>query len=457
MKQLLLFCGWMAYSLIGYAQSNILVTNDEADSILKGLYNPADYIPDNVINSPFDIVDGIISGISPDSLKSHLEVLSTFGNRNTGADTISTTKGMGAARRWAFAKFQAFSENAENRLIPSYLQFDEEVCGMERHRNTFSILPGVGPQFDEVIIISGHLDSRCTDPCDITCEAVGMEDNGSGSVLVLELARVLSSFTFYRTIVFLLTTGEEQGLFGATAFAEYCEQQGIKVAAVLNNDTVGGIICGATASPPGCPGLGAIDSTNIRIYSAGTNTSPHKGLARFIKLEYEENVLPFVPTPNVINIMTSEDRVGRGGDHIPFRQRGFSAVRFTTAHEHGDGNPSQDGYTDRQHTINDVLGLDTDNDGVLDSFFVDFNYLARNTIINANAAAMAALGPITPLDVEFEDVDTGIQFAIDDPNDYGTYRIGWYGFNQNEFDTLITVNTISDTIVGLPSGPYFIS
>jgi hypothetical protein len=457
MKQLLLLFASLFFTGALVAQSNILVTHASADNILKSNYNPADFLPSEVIDHPDDIVDALIANVSPDSLRSYLEVMRSFENRNTGADTSSATFGMGAARRWAFAKFQAFSAQAENRLQTAYLQFDQDICGMGQHRNIITVLPGVGPQFDDVVIIEGHLDSRCEDNCDVDCTAEGMEDNGSGSALVMELARVMSQFTFNRTIVFMLTTGEEQGLLGANAFAEYCEQQDINVVAVLNNDIIGGIICGETASPPGCPGLNDIDSTNVRIYSSGTNQSPHKGLARFVKLEYQENVFPIIPIPSVINIMTPEDRGGRGGDHIPFRQRGYPAIRFTSANEHGNGNPATPDYHDRQHTMEDVLGLDTDNDGELDSFFVDFNYLARNAIINGNAAAMAALGPITPVDATYEDIDTGIRVEIDDPNNYGTYRIGWHSFNTNDWDTVYTVTNAIDTLEGLPSGAYFIS
>ena len=391
----------------GFAQTNLLVTNPEFDSIIKGYHDPSAYFPTTIIDHPDDIVDGLINEVSPDSLKAYLMALDVFGNRNTGADTTSTTFGMGAARRWCFDKLEAFSAANENRLINSYFQFDQDICGMGQHRNVLSVLPGVGPQKEEVIIIEGHLDSRCETACDVDCIAPGMEDNASGSALVLELARVMGQYTFNRSIIFMLTTGEEQGLFGANAFAEYCQNEGIKVNAVFNNDVIGGIICGETASPPGCPSLNDIDSINVRIYSQGSLNSRNKGLARFTKLHYTENVSSLVPVQTTINIMSPEDRTGRGGDHIPFRQRGYRSIRFTSANEHGDGGPDDD-YTDRQHTVEDILGIDTDGDMVIDSFFVDFNYLSRNAIINGNAAAMAALGPIAPLDFDLSEVPNGL-------------------------------------------------
>lgn len=457
MKNLYILITLLLFSSFAFSQTNLLVTNPEADAIIKGNYDAADYLPSTVLNHPGDAIMALVDEVSPDSLKSYLEVLASFGNRNTGSDTTSNTFGMGAARRWAFAKFEAFSAQNENRLITSYFQFDQDVCDMSQHRNVMTVLPGIGPQKDQIIIVEAHMDSRCEDGCDIDCQAEGMEDNGSGTALVLELARVMGQLAFNRTIVFMETTGEEQGLVGANAFAEYCEQEGIDIYAVFNNDIIGGVICGETASPPGCPGLNDVDSLNVRIYSSGTNQSIHKGLARFTKLEYAENILPITTVPSVINIMTPLDRTGRGGDHIPFHTRGYAAVRFTSANEHGNGNPSTPDYHDRQHSMEDILGLDTDGDNILDSFFVDFNYLSRNAIINGNAMSMAALGPITPSNVMAEDVDIGIQLSFEDEQDYGVYRVGLRGFNTNDFDTLITVNETDLLLEDLPTGAYYIS
>ncbi|MFM8243385.1 MAG: M28 family peptidase, partial [Crocinitomicaceae bacterium] len=125
----------------------------------------------------------------------------------------------GAARRWAFQKFSSFSAQAENRLIPSYFQFDKTICNVTQHRNVIGVLPGTDTSNHEVIIIEGHMDSRCENECDITCQAQGIEDNASGSALVFELARVMSKCSYKNTLVFMLTIGEEQGLYGADAFA----------------------------------------------------------------------------------------------------------------------------------------------------------------------------------------------------------------------------------------------
>ncbi len=448
----------LAFGLPGLllAQSNILVTNQEADDILHGDFNPADYAPSMVIDDAETIAAALLDEINTDSLLVYLEEMSAFGNRNTGSDTTSMNFGIGAARKWAFEKFELFSSQNENRLVTSYLQFDQEICDMGQHRNIFTVLPGQGPNYQEVVLLEAHFDSRCETVCDVDCIAHGMEDNGSGSALILELARIMGQFSFDRTIVFVLTIGEEQGLFGADAFSKYIKDEDIALRAVLNNDIVGGIVCGETASPPGCPGLNDIDSINVRIYSQGSLNSRNKQLARFVKLEYHEMVRDLMPVQPVINIMTNEDRTGRGGDHIPFRADGFPAVRFTSANEHGDAGTSDPDYHDRQHTMEDILGVDTDNDGQLDSFFVDFNYLARNSVLNGTAAIVAAAGPATPLDFDLTIVDNAFLIEVDDPAETGNYRVGIRLFDDNDWLEVRTYEGAEIMVEGLEDGVLYV-
>ncbi|NUO01904.1 MAG: M28 family peptidase [Saprospiraceae bacterium] len=447
----------LCFALPGFwvaAQTNILSTNLTAEQVLLGNYSPATYLPSVVVNHPDDIVPAILNGVSPDSLKAYLLEMIPFENRNTGADTLSAVTGIGAARRWVHRKFSEISVQNEGRLLPSYLQFDQNICNSPRHRNIFAVLPGIDTSAHGVVLIEAHIDSRCAGECDINCPALGMEDNGSGTALVLELARVMSRLAFDRTIVFLITIGEEQGLLGAEAFATYCSTKGIPIRAVLNNDVVGGIICGATSSQPSCPGFNHIDSTQVRLFSAGSFNSRNKQLSRFIKLEYIEEALDLVAVPMMITIMSAEDRTGRGGDHIPFREQGFAAMRFTSANEHGNANVSSPSYHDRQHTSDDILGVDTDGDSVLDSFFVDFNYLSRNTVINGIGAAMAAIGPVTP---DFQAVKNN-EFAtvdITDPLDYNHYRV-FVRSTTHDFDTIYTTFE-KQLVFSIPSGIFYVS
>ncbi len=439
-------------SLLAWNQTNIIVTNPEAETALKGLHNPADYASAVPITTKNQIISEIMSEVNSDSLKSYLLQMNQFGTRNTASDTVSLTTGIGAARNWAYSKFESFSVANENRLEVSFLQFDQLICAMDRHKNIFAVLPGTDVTDHGVVFIEGHIDSRCDDACDITCEALGMEDNASGSALVLELARVMSKLTFDRTIVFLLTIGEEQGLYGANAFSQYCVDNNIPVKAVFNNDVVGGVICGQTSSAPSCPGLNDIDSTNVRLFSAGMNNSPHKQLARYTKLEYKEEGLPAASVPMGIHIMSGEDRVGRGGDHIPFRQDGYNAIRTCSANEHGDAGVGP-GYTDRQHTTEDILGVDTTGDGEIDSFFVDFNYLGRNAMINGIASAMVANSPKVPSFNIPITTDSTVTIEITDQTQYSEYRIA-LRTNTNDWDTVFTTSSLLTT-VNIPQSTWY--
>jgi hypothetical protein len=439
------------FSTFLFSQTNILTTNPLAKEIMLGNYNPADYAAGIVIDQPEDIKNIINNELNTDSLTSYLFKLSTFENRNTCSDTVSNTFGIGAARRWTNSMFEKFSGQNEDRLIPFYLQFDQNLnaqCSMNRFRNSCAILPGSDPESSGIIIIEAHMDSRCENVWDGNCEAHGMEDNGSGTALVLELARIMSQFTYKHSIVFMETIGEEQGLYGANAFAQYCLNEGIEVKGVLNNDVIGGIVCGETSSAPSCPGLNHIDSTQVRLFSSG---GLNKQLSRFNKLQYQEELLDIVSVPMMLTIMSSEDRQGRGGDHIPFRQKGFPAMRFTCANEHGNANVSDPDYHDRQHTTGDKLGADTNGDGVVDSFFVDMNYLARNAVINGVSASFLAIGP-DPVDFSGEKFADSLRITIDDPNDYNHYRI-FTRTNMQDFDTIYTlVNSKEITIKRVTGG-----
>lgn len=435
--------------------TNIKITNSVANDVIHGNYDPAFLAFGNVVKHNVITAD-LQSMISPDTLKKNIIKLASFRNRNTGADTVSDVTGIGAARRWVHQEFENYSILSGTRLIPCYLQFDQLICSQPQHRNIMAVLPGSDTTDKSIIIIEGHIDSRNKDLCDTVNKAEGVEDNATGTALVMELARVMSKHTYKNTIVFMLVISEEQGLYGANAMAVYCKQEGIPIKAVLNNDVIGGVICGKTSSAPSCPGLNDIDSTQVRLFSAATAFSDHKNLTRFTKLEYQEELLPIVKVPMTISIMSGEDRIGRGGDHIPFRQQGFTAIRFTAANEHGDASNSA-GYDDRQHTETDVLGIDTDNDMVVDSFFVDFNYLARNTVINGNTAAMAAIGPKIPAFVLTPSTDNKLKVSITAQQQYMKYRVGVRTGSNNEWDTIYTMNSIADSFPVSLNKSYFIS
>lgn len=450
----------LAASIAVNAQvSNISFTNAAALQAMKGEHDPAAYAASDVIDDHAEIICAMRTAVNADSLRAHLERMVSFGTRNTYSDTLSATTGIGAARRWALGRFEQWSGEHEGRLLSGYVRFDyanEPLnCGSGQDwRNVVAVLPGASIADHRIVLIEAHLDSRCEDGCDPACTAHGAEDNGSGSALVMELARVMSRFTFTHTLVFMLTTGEEHGLLGAQAMAQLCQQEGISIAAVLNNDVVGGILCGGTASPPGCGVINEVDSLQFRIFSH----SAVRGLARAIRLSYDEKLSDAVPVPMLISVMEREDRIGRGGDHIPFREAGWPSVRFTSANEHGDGDPDQEGYEDRQHTSDDVLGLDLNGDGTLDTLFVDFNYLARNTVINGMAATLMAHGPPPP-NFALMDEPTGLRAVITGLPEHVEFRVGVRSSQSaGYFDAVYRTDQTSFLIPNLVSpGVYFVS
>ena len=461
MKNLYLILAIALTTFLGNAQTNIHFSNEVAANVLSGNYNPGDYVG-TMYATPQKTSRLIEQRINADSLKSYLLRMTEFETRNTGADTLSAITGMGAARKWAYDRFTRISEENDYRLVVSYLNWEREICGMDRHKNIVAVLPGSAVDAANtpagIVIIEAHFDSRCATSCDVDCTAHGMEDNGSGSALVLELARVMTNLQFERTILFMLTTAEEQGLHGARALADYCVDNSIEVAAVLNNDVIGGVICGATSSEPSCPSENDVDSTQVRLFSSGTIFSQNKQLARYIKLQYEQELMSLVSVPMQVTIMTAEDRTGRGGDHIPFRQNGFAAMRFTSANEHGNANTADTNYHDRQHTSEDVLGEDTNNDGEFDKWYVDFNYLARNAAINGNAANMIAQNVCQPAEISLAQTDwKTLNITVPDlVCDYTEVAIA-LRTETNDWDTVIYSSTLETSFDITPGFTYFVS
>jgi hypothetical protein len=427
---------------------NQRITNAEADAVLHGNYDPAAYAASNTKDDLDRLVCDLLEAVSPDSLQAYVQRMQDFQTRNTYADTTSLVRGIGAARRWAYRWFQNLDARREDRLVPGYLEFEmppSAFCGEGLFRNIFAVLPGRDTANHQVLILEGHLDSRCEVLCDTACFAPGADDNASGSAIVMELARILSNYTFDHSILFLLTVGEEQGLFGAEAFADWFSAEGIVVRAVQNNDVTGGIVCGPSSSAPSCPFEGHVDSTSVRIFSSGIINSVHKDYARFMKAVYREKVAGTADVPLSIRIMKPEDRSGRGGDHIPFRENGFRAIRVCASNEHGDANTASASYEGRQHTTRDLIGEDFNADGILDTFYVDFRYLARNTILNGATLSAAALGPDAPsLSID----DDGLRFrvTVHDPEGWNRYRIGVRQI-ESDFEGLYET---TDSIIDLP-------
>ncbi len=464
MKKLFLVLILVIISGTAITQTNMTVSNPLVLPVLLGNYNPADYTPPIIINHPDSILTGIVNRCSKDTLVSYLSKIDTYHNRNSGSDTVSGTHGIGAVRRWIYGKFQEYRTACNNRLLVSWMDFDVSICGQNHHRNIFGVLPGLDTTDKEVVFIEAHFDTRCEGVCDTACYSPGMEDNGSGTVLVMELARIMTRYAYNHTLVFALVTGEDEGLYGSTAFSQWLKNNNIKLRAALNNDVIGGIICGQTSSPPGCPGLNAIDSTHVRIfsfspYNDSTAVSPNKQLARYVRLHQEEQINPLLTTPMTIDIIITEDRGGRSGDQVPFRQKGYTTIRFTSRNEHGNGTGTP---PDRQHSVRDILGVDltVPPDGIIDSFFVDPGYLRRNLIMNGVNLGWLAIAPPIP-QPEWINLPGGIEIHLSGADSvYQHYRLGLRTKRSGTlyFDTIYTFYTNHVILTGLDHNKtYFFS
>ena len=339
----------------------------------------------------------LLEAISPARLKEAVDKLQGFGTRHTLSSTDSPTRGIGAARQW----IQGELRRASPRLQVEFDTYQvakqgERITRDVELRNVVAVLPGrsarrvyVTAHYDTVArptdkgaapSASGGFDWTVTDN-----DAPGADDDGSGTALVMELARVFaeSGTTFDATLVFALFAGEEEGLVGSTLHAQGVARAGLAVDAVLNNDIVG--------SPAG--GDGVVDAGSVRVFSEGPEDSASRQLARFI-LRQQARYLP----AHRVRLIARHDRFGRGGDHTPFNQNGFAAVRFCESREN---------YA-RQHTALDTA------DGVRP------DYLARNARANAAAMASLALAPPAPAVVN----EKGVPLLDRQPSGYDA-RLRW--------------------------------
>ncbi len=400
---ILILC--LSTSAVAIAQSNESVTSATVSNILIGNYTPSTYQAATVITDPNVISQGLLSGISADSLTATLYALNSFQNRNMFSDTSSATFGIGAARRWVYNKFVEYSQTSGSRLQVGYLKFTynpssypcTESPSIQTHYNVLAVLPGSQPTNQSLIVIEAHMDSRNNNNCDATGSAPGIGDNATGTAIwSSSSARIMSQYTFRNTIVFSVNTGEEQGLIGAHALAEYLKSQGVLklIKAVNNNgDVSGGIFCGHTAfRGPAAPTMGiSTVSISSDIFTGDVN-SPNKQWARYVKLEYKEQaqLSRRCPDGSSDHGKRRPDRAGvETTRHLP-----ISAIRrcvLPRQNEDGDANSDSAGYTDRQHSIRDSLRAGR---RVVSStrIYVNVAYLARNTLVNGNSARHGRIG-----------------------------------------------------------------
>ncbi|MBS0410749.1 MAG: M20/M25/M40 family metallo-hydrolase [Proteobacteria bacterium] len=347
-----------------------------------------------------------------------IERLVAFGTRHTLSDTASPTRGIGAARAWVKSQFQDLAKACGGCLevaTPSQVFQGERVPKPTEVMDVLAIQRGTGDP-GRVVVISGHLDSRVSDPMNATSDAPGANDDASGVAAVMEAARVLSKHKFQATIVFAVLSGEEQNLYGGKVLADYARAQGWRVEADLNNDIVGNT-----------HGLdGRTDDTHVRVFSEGTKAvetpdqagrrrynggevdSPSRNLARFL-----DGLADKYLTGLDVVMVYRTDRFSRGGDQVRMLEAGFPAVRITEADENYT-RQHQDVRTENGVAYGDVVAG------------VDFPYLAQVTRLNVVGLAALAAAPAPPQAVKAEGAvtaDTTLSWSAV-PGAAG-YRVWW--------------------------------
>src|SRR6202789_2939 len=183
----------------------------------------------------------IAAAPDPTQLQATVQALVGFGTRHTLSDTASPKRGIGAARRWAQARFEKIGRDCGGCLeieTPSQTVTGTRVPKPAQIVDVVAIQRGTADP-ERVIVLTGHIDSRVTDPMNATADAPGADDDASGVAAVIEAARILSRYKFPATIVYGVVSGEEQGLYGGKVLADYAKAQGWRVEADLNNDIVG--------------------------------------------------------------------------------------------------------------------------------------------------------------------------------------------------------------------------
>jgi hypothetical protein len=331
-------------------------------------------------------IASMLAEVSASNLKTIVERLTSFGTRHTLSDTVSTHRGIGAARRWIASEFSRSAKASGGRMSVAFHETVVPQSGRMPHpTNVVNVVATLRSRTapDRLMVIGGHYDTRAGNPMDSTADAPGANDDGSGTAVVMELARIMAKYEFDATIVFMAFAGEEQGLLGATAWAEMASQKGWNVEAMLNNDIVGSSMGGD----------GVEERRYVRLFSEAfspmdtgsvfrfrnslglENDGPSRSLARWI----DETAAVYVPDFDV-KMINRRDRFLRGGDHSAFHMNGFSAVRFSVARENYDWQ-HQNVRIEGEKQFGDLLQ------------FMDFAYCANVAKVNLAALAGLALAP----------------------------------------------------------------
>jgi len=370
-------------------------------------------------------VAAMVQEVSAQRIEARIRKLAAFGTRNSNSDTQSETRGIGAARRWIKAELEACARDSGGRLQVAFdthrYEPQPRVPRAVDIVNVVATLPGEQPESSgRIYVVSGHYDSMPSDPGDGEKDAPGANDDASGTAVAMELACVMSKRHFPATLVFMAVAGEEQGLLGSSAWAKDAKAKGLDIAGMFTNDIVGN-----TRSAEG-----KVDRSRVRVFAegvppdkelaaatilalrtSGENDLPTRQLARFVREAGDR----YVPDTKV-DLVWRRDRYLRGGDHFPFLDAGYAALRFTEPVE------------DWRHQHQDVRVEGGVQLGDLPEF-VDFAYVAQVARVNLAALASLALAPSAPRDVEMEvlrlENDTTLRWKPNPEPGVAGYRIVW--------------------------------
>ncbi|MGW1456385.1 M28 family metallopeptidase [Salegentibacter agarivorans] len=395
----------------------------------------------------------IIDSVSADRIEADIRKLAGFGTRNTFSDTISDTRGIGAARRWIKSEFDNISNNCDNCLDVFYQKDFVTTEDGERIPHDAWVVNVVAVQKgtkypNRYIIMSGDIDSRASNTMDFETDAPGANDNASGMAGAIEAARVLSQYEFESSVVYVGLSGEEQGLFGGKGLAEYAKENDWEIIGVLNNDMIGniegvdGVIDNRTFrifSEPVPPNESERERTMRRFYG-GEVDGISRQLARYVHKTTET----YMPEMNPMMIYRL-DRFGRGGHHRPFNDLGFAGIRIMEAHENYN-RQHQDIRTENGIEYGDVI------EGV------NFNYAKKLTAVNAINMASLAWAPPAPKNVEIGGiVEPSAKLRWDKvEGDIAGYKIYWRETTEAQWQHSRFVGDVSEfTLDGIVIDNFF--
>ncbi|MFD0836986.1 M28 family peptidase [Mariniflexile aquimaris] len=394
----------------------------------------------------------IIDAVSEKRIEKDIQALVNFGTRNTFSDTLSKTRGIGAARRWIKSEFESISSNCNNCLNVFYQKDFVTKKGNNRVPHDAWIVNVIAIQKgskypNRYIIMSGDIDSRASDTMDFTTDAPGANDNASGMAGTIEAARVLSKYKFENSIVYVGLSGEEQGLFGGAGLAAYAKKQGWDIIGVLNNDMIGNI--------EGVDGV--IDNRAFRIFSEPvppTETERERNARRFYGGEVDgisrqlaryiyKTTKNYMPEMNPIMVYRL-DRFGRGGHHRPFNDLGFAGIRIMEAHEN---------YNQQHQDIRVENGIKYGD--VIEH--VNFNYAKKLTAVNAINLASLAWAPPAPKSVAVGGiVEPSTKLKWNKVDGAVGYKIYWRDTTSPTWDYSRPVGNVTEfTLDGIVIDNYF--